>query len=194
MKLIRFMLLLPILIVPVSGLMGCAADTAAPATEPAASPEEEELRATSFEKQLKDAVKGMDLISESDAPYTPIKASIGKADKIDAALVTAKFASSKLVADQQMEVPMAQLQVEEVDFAEWFSVDPADLADPRIDAEQKNQMRKRAALGKLLTKNLSDRHVFRFSQGPDTGAVLIFLVGRAPGNKLMGCFTVAVET
>jgi hypothetical protein len=184
-------LVLPFVLALAAPIAGCAVDAQDPAEDTQIT--DDELKTSSFERDLAKAVQGMVLISETDAPFTPLKETIRASDSINAGLVRIKFEHSQLVQDQEMG-PMRNLQIREMDFDEWFEVDPRDLADPRIDNFQKTQMRKQMALGKLLAKNLSDRHVFRFSHGEDTGAVLIFIVGRAPGNKMMGVFTVAVET
>jgi hypothetical protein len=173
---------------------GCSTPVAESSTEnepvPAAS--SDELSTPALQRRLEEAVRGVIYSSESDYPFTVVKAPLAPSATISAALLKTSFAQHPLVTSESPS-PLTSMLHEEVAFASWFD-NFVNSDDPPSDPGEIAQFEKRAKLRKLMKDNLTDLKVLRFTKAWDSGKVFIFVVGRAKNDTMMGVLTVSVET
>ena len=159
------------------------------------------LSAAELAVQLPKVADGYTLMSETDISLRPL---VGpKAATIDAATIVSAFGAAHDAQAQSMfgtteNTPLASKFPQEVNADEFFtrySV-PYDPSDPYIVSSAQ----KFASVAALLKANLTDIHVFRFSEGDPKdnihapGQVSIFITGKTASGELFSVMTGAVET
>jgi len=158
------------------------------------------LTAAEMEAQLPKAADGYMLMSETDVTLRWLTGP--KAD-VTAASVQTNFAAAHDAQATSMfgttePTPLAKKFPEEVNAEEFFTrysvpYDPSD--DYCVKSAQKF-----ANVVSLLKANLSDLHVYRYSEGKPgdnihaPGEVSIFIAGKTASGKLVSVMTAAVET
>jgi Nuclease A inhibitor-like protein len=127
-----------------------------------------------LEDRIAEACRGLSYMSETDAPVEPFIG--GKADEISKDVILTAAGSDPKVHS------------EEADPAEFF--DRLTAINDWYTAAQKRNVRRFAALEKLLRENLTDLHVYR------TGRIriAIYVVGLDADKNILGVKTMAVET
>ncbi len=166
----------------------------------AVTPPSGKLTAAQLEAELPKAADGYMLMSETDVSLRWLT---GPKAEVTAANVQADFAQAH---DAQMSsmfgtaeaTPLAKKYASEVPAEELFSrySVPYDTSDPYIVASAQ----KFANVVKLLKANLTDLHVYRFTEGDPKsniaapGEVSIFIAGKTAAGELVSVMTGAVET
>ena len=148
--------------------------------------------------EIEKAADGLTYMSESDYPFTFVKADLGSGDKdINEAMVREKLASY-VDSDPDTDKPLSELFAMTGTWEEWQSSD-ADCSDADNDADAKAMCLKMRNLDTVLGANLTGIKVFYFGSNGEPGhvdgvAVSILVVGRTPSGNLAGVRTIAIWT
>ncbi|HEY3449189.1 MAG TPA: nuclease A inhibitor family protein [Myxococcales bacterium] len=163
-------------------------------------PSTTKLSAAELEAQLPKVADGYLFPSETDVS---LRFLTGPKAEVDASTVQSAFAAAHDAQSGSMfgtseSTPLARKYVEERDAGEFFKrySEPYDPSDEYLAANCK----KFAAVVDLLKANLTDLHVYRFSEGKPgdnihaPGQVSIFIAGKTASGELVSVMTGSVET
>jgi hypothetical protein len=123
---------------------------------------------------LADAARGLLLLSEQDAPFTPLRL-VGSGPLTPARVLAA--------LGLPPETPVEQLRLEQ-----FFA--PLTRVREGADAEAAAQAKRFAALQRLLAAELADPTVYRLG----TVEVIVLLLGQAPSGSILGLRSTLIET
>lgn len=172
---------------------GCAAPTA---DETTADSEVVKKGDAQIEAEITAAAQGLVYISESDHPYTFVKAdkAAGDTKTISQTLIRTRFASY-VDQDPDADKPMASLFAMTGSWPEWWKTRDHEC-DYESDRDGCVQERR---LYDAINKNLRDVEIHYFGANGRRGmvegtGVSIFIVGRTPSGNYAGIRTIAIWT
>lgn len=148
-----------------------------------------------IQSEIEKAADGLTYMSESDYPFTFVRA-VGAPATITEAAVRNAFAKD-VDGDEDADKPLAALFAMEETWQEWkdSAVNCSDPSDP----EQLPACNQTRLLEQVLENNLEDVHVYYFGRDGAPGrvdgvGVSILIVGRSPDGNLVGVRTIAIWT
>lgn len=147
-----------------------------------------------LEAELKKAVDGLLFGSDSDAPFTVLRARADGGGPITADRVKASFTGRSVTNDGSKALKSIR-GTDEEPFAKWFDDRFSIPSGPSEDAERFEAGLRRARA--LMEANLTDRAVFFVGEAVqpgfhnDGGHVQIFIVGRSRTGTLFALHTAA---
>ena len=151
-----------------------------------------------FQAEVGTAADGLYYMSESDYPFTFVRAEQSEEAAVTEELVREAFASV-VDGDPDADKPLAELFAMESTWDEWKDAKHS-CADPNDDSpEGLAQCTKMRNLEQVLEANLHDMKVFYFGANGEPGsvdgtAVSLFIVGYTAEGNLAGVRTIAIWT